>query len=210
MNLLKLTFLFAACFTSSLLAEEPSYPTLALGSSAPEFKLPGVDGKIWSLADFKEAKILTIIFTCNHCPTAQYYEERIKQLASDYKPKGVAFVAISPNDPVNGVRPDELGYTDLSDSLEEMKVRAAFKHFNFPYLYGGGEYEAASRGYGPVATPQAFIFDEQRKLRYAGRIDDSEREKFVRTRDVRNALDALLEGKEPPVKQTKIFGCSTK
>src|SRR5688572_24554641 len=91
-----------------------------------------------------------------------------------------------------------------------MKHRAEHKQFNFPYLYGGGEHEAASRAYGPVATPHAFIFDAERKLRYSGRIDDSEREKFVRVRDLRNALDALLTGKEPPASQTKVFGCSTK
>ena len=203
-------FLVALLIGARVAADDISYPTLPLGSTAPDFKLPGVDGRTWSLADFKDARILTIIFTCNHCPTAQYYEERIKKLVADYKDKGVMFVAISPNDPTNGVRPDELGYTDLGDSLEEMKIRAAYRKFNFPYLCGGGEYEPASRAYGPVATPHAFVFDADRKLRYVGRIDDSEREKFVRVRDLRNALDALLEGKEPPVKQTKVIGCSTK
>lgn len=193
-----------------LLSADLAYPSLPLGSAAPDFKLPGVDGKEWSLSDFKDARVLTVIFTCNHCPTAQYYEERIKKLVADYKDKGVAFVAISPNDPTNGVRPDELGYTDLGDTLDEMKIRAAHQQFNFPYLYGGGEFEPTSRAYGPVATPHTFIFDADRKLRYSGRIDDSEREKFVRVRDVRNALDALLAGKEPPVQQTKVFGCSTK
>ncbi len=203
--------LILACLSClQILADDPAYPPLPLGANAPDFKLPGVDGRTWSLADFKDAKVLTVIFTCNHCPTAQYYEERIKKLVADYKDKSVAFVAISPNDPTNGVRPDELGYTDVSDTLDEMKIRAAGRQFNFPYLYGGGDYEPASRAYGPVATPQAFVFDADRKLRYTGRIDDSEREKFVRVRDVRNALDALLDGKEPPVTQTKVFGCSTK
>ena len=204
------SFLALVVSTAAIIAAEPSYPPLALGSAAPDFKLPGTDGKTWSLADFKDAKLLAVIFTCNHCPTAQYYEERIKQLVTDYKPKNVAFVAISPNDADNGVRPDELGYTDLSDSLAEMKIRAEHKQFNFPYLYGGGELEAASRAYGPIATPHVFVFDAARKLRYSGRIDDSEREKFVRTRDLRLSLDALLEGKEPPVAQTKVVGCSTK
>src|SRR5947207_3498234 len=147
MNLLIRILFPVTCFALSVFAAEPSYPMLALGASAPDFALPGVDGKAWSLADFKSAKVLVIVFTCNHCPTAQYYEERLKQLVADYRSKGVAFVAISPNDPVNGVRPDELGYTDLSDSLEEMKGRAAHKQFNFPYLYGGWEYEPASRAY---------------------------------------------------------------
>src|SRR6266545_3439669 len=111
-------------------------PTLAPGSSAPDFNLPGVDGRNWALKDFAGAKALAVIFTCNHCPTAQYYEERIKQLVTDYKDKGVAFVAISPNDP-GSLRLDELGYTDLGDTFEEMKIRARDRKFNFPYLYDG-------------------------------------------------------------------------
>ncbi|MBI2946938.1 MAG: redoxin domain-containing protein [Verrucomicrobia bacterium] len=207
----KLAFsLFLTLGTSApAIAAEETFPTLSLGAGAPEFNLPGGDGRTYSLKDFKAAKVLTIIFTCNHCPTAQYYEERIKQLVRDYQNKGVAFIAISPNDP-KAVRPDELGYTDLSDTPEEMKIRARDHHFNFPYLYGGGEHEPTSRAYGPVATPHAFVFDGERKLRYAGRIDDSEREKFVRVRDVRNALDALLAGREVEVKQTRVFGCSVK
>jgi thiol-disulfide isomerase/thioredoxin len=189
-----------------LVAAEP--PTLAPGSSAPDFNLPGVEGRNWSLKDFAGAKILVVIFTCNHCPTAQYYEERIKQLVTDYRDKGVAFVAISPNDP-QSVRLDELGYTDVGDTFEEMKIRARDRKFNCPYLYDG-ETEAVSRAYGPVATPHVFIFDAARKLRFTGRIDDSEREQFVKVRDARNVLDALLAGREPLVSQTKVVGCSVK
>ena len=183
-------------------------PTLALGSSAPDFSLPGVDGRNWSLKDFSEAKALVIIFTCNHCPTAQYYEERIKQLVTDYKSKGVALVAIMPNDP-KSVRLDELGWTDLSDSFEEMKIRAKDREFNFPYLYDG-DTETVSRAYGPAVTPHAFVFDRARKLRYVGAIDDSERIQHVTKHYLRDALDALLGGKELPVGQTKVVGCSTK
>jgi peroxiredoxin len=190
-------------------ADGPEIATLKTGSKAPNFDLPGVDGKNWKLSDFDKARILVVIFTCNHCPTAQYYEERIKKLVTDYKDRGVAFVAISPNDP-DSVRPDELGYTDLGDTLEEMKVRARDRQFNFPYLVGGGKYESVARTYGPKATPHAFIFDAERKLQYAGRIDDSEREKFVRVRDVRVTLDALLEGKEVALKENRVFGCSVK
>ena len=189
-------------------AQESDHPTLPLGSAAPDFDLPGIDGRNYALKDFASAKVLVIIFTCNHCPTAQYYEERIKRLVVDYKDKGVAFVAVSPNDP-KSVRLDELGYTDLGDSFEEMKIRAGHKRFNFPYLYDG-ETEKVSRAYGPVATPHVFIFDSARKLRFVGRIDDSEREQFVKTHDTRNALDALLADKEPPLKQTKVVGCSVK
>src|SRR5262245_59830084 len=126
--------------------DEPEITTLKIGAKAPDFDLPGVDGKNWKLSDFDQSKILVVIFTCDHCPTAQYYEERIKKLVADYKDKGIAFVAISPNDP-EAVRPDELGYTDLGDSLEEMKVRARDRHFNLPYLSGGGPNEAVARAY---------------------------------------------------------------
>ena len=182
--------------------------TLPLGAAARDFKLAGVDGKKYSLKDFKKAGILVIVFTCNHCPTAQYYEERLKQIVNDYKQKGVALVAINPNDP-RSVRLDELGYTDLSDSFKEMKIRAKFKKFNFPYLYDGDKQETA-RAYGPVATPHAFVFDRERKLRYVGRVDDSERPEFVTRRDLRDAIDALLAGRPVGVPSTKSFGCSIK
>jgi peroxiredoxin len=192
----------------SLPAADPDYPTLGLGSAAPDFDLPGTDGKQWSLADFKEAPVLAVVFTCNHCPTAQAYEERLKRLVRDFKDQGVALVAINPNSP-DAVRLDELGYTDLDDTLESMKLRAAEREFNFPYLDDGPTQEI-SRKYGPVATPHIFIFDGQRQLRYQGRIDDAERESLVKSHDAREAIKALLEGKEPPITQTRVFGCSTK
>lgn len=189
--------------------DSPEHPTLPIGAKAPDFKLPGVDGKTYTLNSFKNAGILAIVFTCNHCPTAQAYEERIKKLASDYADKGVALVAINPNDP-KSINLDELGYTDLSDSYEEMKIRAKEKNFNFPYLYDG-ETEKASRAYGPIATPHIFIFDKERKLRYSGRIDDVEKPtKTPHTMDARNAIEALLNNKEVPVTTTKVFGCSIK
>lgn len=200
--------LAALALSSVLTAAEPNPPTLSLGVAAPDFSLPGVDGRAYSLKDFASAKILVIIFTCNHCPTAQYYEERIKQLVTDYQPKGVAVVAISPNDP-QSVRLDELGWSDLSDTFAEMKLRARERQFNFPYLYDG-ETETASRAYGPVATPHVFIFDAARALRYQGGFDDSERELAVKKRYVRDALEALLAGQEPPVAKTKVVGCSVK
>src|SRR5579864_3714716 len=182
--------------------------TLPLGSPAPDFSLTGVDGRTYTLKDFADAKILVVVFTCNHCPTAQYYEERLKQLVTDYKDKGVALVAIMPNDP-KSVRLDELGWTDLSDSFAEMKVRAGERHFNFLYLYDG-DTESVARTYGPVATPHAFVFDAGRKLRYVGAIDDSERVQHVTRTYVRDALTALLAGQEPPVTKTKVVGCSVK
>jgi peroxiredoxin len=182
--------------------------TLQIGQAAPDFSLPGVDGKTYCLKDFDAAEILVVVFTCNHCPTAQAYEDRIKQLAADYKDRGVVLVAISPNDPA-ALRLDEMGYTDVGDSLDDMKVRAKDHEFNFPYLYDGDEQKVA-RAYGPVATPHVFIFDKGRKLRFVGRIDDSAKPENVKSHDTRNAIEALLAGRPVPVEKTKTFGCSIK
>jgi len=135
-------------------------------------------------------------------------QERIKKLVTDYAARSVAVVAINPNSP-DAVRLDELGYTDLDDTLDAMKIRAVHRKFNFPYL-DDGPTESFSKKCGPVATPHVFIFDAERKLRYQGRIDNNEREDLVKSRDTRIALDALLAGKEPPASTTKVFGCSTK
>jgi peroxiredoxin len=185
------------------------HTTLAIGASAPDFSLPGVDGKTYTLESFKDAKILAIVFMCNHCPTSQAYEGRVKQLTSDYAAKGVSVVAINPNNP-SSLRLDELGYSDVGDSFDEMKIRARDKGFNFPYLYDGAT-EITSKKYGPVCTPHIFIFDKDRKLRYEGRIDDTENPaKTPHSQDARNAIDALLQNRELPVTSTKVFGCSIK
>jgi peroxiredoxin len=189
------------------LADPPGLKTLAIGSSAPDFNLPGVDGKNYSLKDFADAKVLVVYFTCNHCPTAQAYEARVSKLVADYKDKGVALVAICPND-ATAVRLDELGYTDLDDTFEAMKLRARDAHYNYPYVYDG-ETQKTSFAYGALATPHVFIFDAERKLRYNGRFDDSE-VKTVKSHDAINAIDALLAGKPVPVEKTRVFGCSTK
>jgi len=182
--------------------------TLDIGKKAPDFNLHGVDGRRYTLGDFSRADVLVIIFTCNHCPTAQAYEERMKKLAADYRGKGIALVAISPNDP-QAVRLDELGYSDMSDSFEEMKIRAEDMNYNFPYLYDGDE-QKVSRAYGPQRTPHVFIFDKRRALRYEGRIDDSEKPERVRVRDARRAIDALLAGRNVPQAKTRTIGCSIK
>ena len=202
-----LLVMVSAAFPGSIYADPPGLKTLPIGATAPNFKLPGVDGKDHALNDFADAKLLLVIFSCNHCPTAQAYETRIAQLHADYKDKGVALVAISPNDP-KAVRLDELGYTDLGDSFEDMKLRAKEHKFAFPYLYDGDTQKTAL-AYGVLATPQVFLFDQERKLRYVGRIDDSD-VKTVTSHDTRNALDALLAGKPVPVETTRVFGCSTK
>jgi peroxiredoxin len=182
--------------------------TLKIGASAPHFELRGVDGRTHSLDDYADASVLVIVFNTNHCPTAQAYEERLKQLADDYKEKGVALVVIQPNDP-QAVRLDERGYTDLGDTFDEMKLRAEHRQFNFPYL-DDGDTQEVTRAYGPLVTPHVFIFDADRKLRYEGRIDDGENPEAITSHDARNAIDALLKGQEVPVKTTTVFGCTIK
>jgi thiol-disulfide isomerase/thioredoxin len=199
-------FLLLAAFIP---VPKDDHKTLEIGAAAPDFKLVGVDGKTYTLASFKNAEVLVVVFTCNHCPTAQAYEDRIIKMTSDYLNKNVTVVAIMPNDP-SCLRLDELDFSDLGDSFEEMKIRAKEKKFNFPYLYDG-ETETASRAYGPVATPHVFVFDKERKLRYEGRVDDTESPfKTPRNTDTRNAIDALLNNRDVPVKTTKVFGCSIK
>jgi len=197
-----------ALFWSLGQADEAGLPPLAIGAAAPDFCLPGIDGQTHCLAEYASSKVLVIAFTCNHCPTAQLYETRIKQLAADYQDRGVTVVAIEPNNP-NAVRLDEMGYTDVGDSFDEMKIRAAYRHFNFPYLYDG-ETQKVSRAYGPAATPHLFIFDAQRKLRYEGRVDNNPREALVTRRDARLAIDAILAGKAVELEKTPSVGCSTK
>src|SRR6266850_2172210 len=187
---------------------QTNHPILAVGSPAPDFSLPGADGRIHRLTDFAASPVLVVVFTCNHCPIAQMYEQRIQQLETDYRDRGVAVVAIEPNDP-KALRIDELDSSDISDSLDEMKIRFEYKHLHYPYLYDG-ETQALTRAYGPQATPHVFVFDKDRKLRYEGRMDNSYRKEMVNTQDARNAIDALLANREVPVKHTGVFGCSTK
>jgi thiol-disulfide isomerase/thioredoxin len=185
-----------------------AHPTLTLGSPVPDFSLPGIDGKKHSLSEYKDSRVLAIVFTCNHCPAAQLYEGRIKKLVEDYRPQGVAFVAIEPNAPAAAAA-RELNYTDVDDTLEGMVIRAQYRHFNFPYLYDGDTQEVVEK-YGPKVTPHLFLFDQERKLRYEGRIDDNMQEGLVKTHDARNALNALLAGRPVAVAHTPVFGCSTK
>jgi len=202
-----LAILLTLALTTALKSDD-AHPILPLGAQAPDFCLPGIDDQTHCLKDYASGKMLVIIFTCNHCPTAQLYEDRIKRLVADYQPRGVAFVAIEPNVPL-ALRLDEMGYTDVGDTFEDMKIRAAYRHFNFPYLYDG-ETQSVARAYGPSATPHVFIFDSERKLCYEGRVDNNPREPYVTQQDARNALDALLAGKPVPVPNTPSFGCSTK
>lgn len=188
--------------------KEQEVKTLSINSLAPDFRLPGIDERYYTLESFSDAKVLVIIFSCNHCPTAQAYEDRIIQIVKDYKEESVQVVVISPNS-VNAVLLEELGYSDMGDSFEEMKIRAKDKGYNFPYLYDGDTQEASIK-YGPVATPHAFVFDEERRLKYSGRLDGSEKPGTANADDLRSAIDAVLLDVEILDPVTKTFGCSIK
>lgn len=183
---------------------------LAIGDQAPPFNLPDVDGKFHSLEDYADSEVLVVNFTCNHCPTAQAYEDRYISLVKEFEGKSVALIAISTNSPI-AVLPEELGYTDLGDYYEEMKIRAVDKAYNFPYLYDGDTHEF-SIAYGPTATPHVFVFDKSRKLTYSGRIDASEKPGTGNSEDLRAAIVATLKGEALPAEaaQTPAFGCSMK
>jgi thiol-disulfide isomerase/thioredoxin len=169
-----------------------------MGSLAPDFALKGVDNRTYALSSFSHKQVLVVMIWCNHCPYVQAYEDRVLRLQADYAGKGVQFVAMNPNDDAN--------YPE--DSFEEMVKRAQAKSYNFPYLRD--ESQQVARAYNAVCTPQAFVFDKDRKLRYHGRIDDNHDVALVRSHDLRNALDALLDGRRPPVEHTRPFGCSVK
>jgi thiol-disulfide isomerase/thioredoxin len=200
-------FFWAVLFAGGAAYAAEPVKGLALGDKLPSFELPGVDGKTHTEKEYADASVLMLIFTCNHCPTAQAYEERIMALEKDYRDKGVKLIAISPNDD-KAVRLDELGYSDINDSLPDMKIRAKQRGYKFPYLYDG-ETQKFSRAVGVKVTPHVFIFDKDRKLRFNGRIDNSEFAE-VTSQDTRKALDELLAGKPVTTPQTRVFGCSTK
>jgi peroxiredoxin len=172
---------------------------LKIGSPAPDFNLPGVDGKKYSLTSFADKKALIIIFSCNHCPYVQAYEERIKQIQFDFESKGVSVVAINSN--------EDKGYPE--DSFENMKKRSTEQKFNFFYLRD--EDQSIARAYDATHTPEIFLFDKERKLAFHGKIDDNWQEpNKVQNYYVRNALDELLAGKEISVPETFTIGCTIK
>jgi len=190
-------------------AAGPAVKTLEIGATAPDFTLPGVDGKNHSLADYAESKALVLIFTCNHCPDARAARGKMIALDKDYKDKGVSVVAISGNDNT-ALRLAEFSFSIYEDSFEDMKIVAKEEKYKFPYLYDG-ETQKTTLAYGAVATPHVFIFDAEKKLRYHGRLDDARRSpKKIGTPYVREALDALLAGKEIKTPITRAHGCSTK
>jgi peroxiredoxin len=208
-----LSLALLSCFASPAQDDAPAAasdvpPILKVGAHAPDFNLIGIDGKMHSLNEYASSKVLVVIFNCDHCPIASMYEKRIKQLTSDYRDRGVSVVVIMGNDP-NAIHLSEKGHTDLGDTLPEMKLRAEYRHFNYPYLYDGDS-QAVALKYGPTATPHAFVFDQQRILRYEGRIDSNPREELVTKHEVRDAIDDLLAGKPVQVTDMPAVGCSTK
>jgi len=188
----------------------PGMHTLKIGDPAPDFSLLGIDGKTYSLADFKDSKLLIVIFLSNHCPVSHAVETRFIPFVAALEGDGVAVVAINPNS-LEGLRIDELGYSKYSDSYEDMKLYARDRGFIFPYLYDGDTQKTAM-AYGCLCTPHMFIFDKDRRLRYKGRFDDSQvaDPASVHSTDGANAVEALLAGRPVPVEVTRPMGCSTK
>lgn len=173
--------------------------TLQLGNAAPDFKLPGIDGKQYSLASFKPAKVLVVAFTCNHCPFVIGSEDRMNRFFADYSPRGVAMVAVNSN--------ETEGHP--TDSFEHMVQRAKEKQFKFAYVRD--ETQQTALDYGALRTPHFYVFDQDRKLRYTGRMDDNPRTPGQeKTHELRDAVDALLAGREPAVPVTNPIGCNVK
>lgn len=207
MKLNMLIGLAAALVIPALGQEVPK--VLAIGAGLPEFSLPGTDGKTYGPADFKDSKVLCVIFTCNHCPDSVAAGSRMEQIYQDYKGKGVALVAVNSNNPAS-LTPDELGYSPFGDSAEEMTPFAKDFGWTFPYLYDGAKQDFAT-ACGAQSTPHLFVFDAARKLRYTGRMDDGGRNLGAVDKSyLRDALDAMLAGAEVKESVTRSFGCSTK
>jgi peroxiredoxin len=183
---------------------------LKIGDAAPEFSLKGIDDRTYTLADFADAPVLMVAFLSNHCPYSHAAETRLIPFVTEMKARGLATVAINPNSP-DAVGVHELGYSKYNDSFEEMKLYARDARFTFPYLYDGDTQKAA-KAYGALCTPHVFVFDRERKLRYAGRFDDSRYAdgSTVKSHDAKIAVESLLAGKPVPVELTKPMGCSTK
>lgn len=198
----------AAAFVLPVMGQETP-DVLPPGSDLPGFSLSGTDGKTYSAADFKDSKVLCVIFTCNHCPDSVAAAARMEQIHQDYKNKGVALVAVNGNN-AGSLTPDELGYSPYGDSPEEMGPFARDFRWTFPYLYDGEKQEFTT-ACGAQSTPHVFLFDAGRKLRYTGRMDDGGRNPAAVDKSyLRDAIDALLAGTEVKEPVTRSFGCSTK
>jgi peroxiredoxin len=186
----------------------PEDPALAIGASAPAFSLPGIDGRVHTLGDYAASPVLAVVFMCNHCPVSELYERRVNRLYETYRDQGLALVAINPDSP-KSVRLDEMGYTDTDDSVSGMKARAEHRKLRYPWLFDG-DAQLVAKHFGVRATPQVFVFDRDRKLRYRGRIDDNQDEGRVTVRDAQTAIDALLARQAVRVSTTNPVGCPVK
>jgi peroxiredoxin len=172
---------------------------LEIGQRAPDFNLPGVDGKDHSLSSYKDKKVVVVMFTCNHCPYVQAYEDRLISIQRDYADKGVQLVAINAN--------DSAGYPE--DDFDNMVKRAKKKNFNFPYLRD--DTQRTARGYGAEYTPEMFVLNSKFEVRYIGRVDDNwQNPDKVRSHDLRNALNAILAHKKVENPVTHAIGCTIK
>jgi peroxiredoxin len=170
----------------------------ALGAEAPQFDLPGVDGQNHSLDSYADSDVLVLVQSCNHCPYVQAWEGRLSAIASDYADRGVRVVAVNSND----------ADTHPDDSFEEMQKRSREQGFTFDYLYD--EPQAVAQALGAERTPEVFVYDRERRLRYHGAIDDNRDETGVSQQYLRDALDALLAGSDPAVAETPAVGCTVK
>lgn len=183
---------------------------LHIGDPAPDFHLPGVDGRTYSLDSFKDAPVLMVAFMSNHCPCSHAAETRLLPLYAKYRGRGLAVIAINPNSPA-GLDVSELGYSKYNDTFADMKVYARAQGFTFPYVYDG-DTQRVAKAYGCQCTPDIFIFDRARRLRYEGRLDNSEypEPETVTRHEAADAVAALLAGQPVPVPVTSPFGCATK
>ena len=186
------------CAAGAILFAAAPAPELGIGAQGPGFDLKGTDGTMHALDKIAGSKGTAVIFTCNECPYSKGYEDRLIALAKSYQPKGIAFVAINPNDPK--VVP--------GDGFEFMVARAKEKGFPYPYVFD--ETQTTAAAYGARVTPHVFLLDASRSLVYRGRVDDSVDEKGVKSRDFEAALKALVGGEPIPAPETKAFGCSVK
>ena len=171
---------------------------ISIGTTSPDFNLKATDNNSYSLSSFSDKKLLVIMFTCNHCPFVKAYEDRLIQIQKDYSDKSVSLVAINSNETIN--------YPE--DTFEKMQIRVTEKSYNFPYLRD--EDQSVASSYGASFTPEIFVFDIDRRLRYHGRIDDNKDPDNVTSSDLRNALDELLSERAVTSSETHGIGCSIK
>jgi peroxiredoxin len=198
MKIVSALLLFVSVFSISGFTSDVPTP-YKIGDKATDFKLKSVDGKMYGMSDYKDAKGFIVVFTCNHCPFAVKYEDRINALAKKYKSKGYVLLAINPNDPA----------AEPADSYELMKVRAKVKGFAFPYLFDEGQ--KIYPQYGATKTPHVFLLDKNRIVKYIGAIDDNvDSSNDVKEKYLENAIAALESGKNPSPETTKAIGCSIK